>query len=83
MAINNTYDEQAVTKAIAEALENFYGSLIVKIDGLDIKKVMKRKNPYLYRAKAMESASEIVESVLSAFVSSSEETIFGNCFLSL
>lgn len=44
MAINNTYDEQAVTKAIAEALENFYGSLIVKIDGLDIKKVMKRKN---------------------------------------
>lgn len=80
MAINNTYDEQAVTKAIAEALEKFYGSLIVKIDGLDIKKVMKRKNPYLYRAKAMESASEIVESVLSAFVSSSEETIFGNCF---
>lgn len=80
MAINSTYDEQAVIKAIADALENFYGSLIVKIDGLDIKKVMKRKNPYLYRAKAMESASEIVESVLSAFVSSSEETIFGNCF---
>jgi hypothetical protein len=41
---------------------------------------MKRKNPYLYRAKAMENASEIVESVLSAFVTSSEETIFGNCF---
>ena len=41
---------------------------------------MKRKNPYLYRAKAMQNASDIVESVLSAFVSSSEETIFGNCF---
>ena len=41
---------------------------------------MKRKNPYLYRAKAMQNASEIVESVLTAFVSSSEETIFGNCF---
>jgi len=54
--------------------------LIEKIDGLDIKKVMKRKNPYLYRAKAMQSASEIVESVLAAFVSSSEETIFGNYF---
>lgn len=34
----------------------------------------------MYRAKAMENASEIVENVLSAFVSSSEETIFGNCF---
>ena len=80
MTINKTYDEQAVISAIAKALEMFYESLIEKIDGLDIKKIMKRKNPYLYRAKAMQSAAEIVESVLSAFVSSSEETIFGNCF---
>ena len=28
----------------------------------------------------MQSAAEIVDSVLTAFVSSSEETIFGNCF---
>ena len=80
MAIGTSYDEQEVVEAIANALETFYGSLIEKIDGLDIVKIMKRKNPYLYRAKAMENASEIVESVLSAFVSSSEETIFGNCF---
>lgn len=80
MAINNSYDEKAVVSAIATALETFYGTLIEKIDELDVMKVMKRKNPYLYRAKAMENASEIVDSVLSAFVSSSEETIFGNCF---
>lgn len=67
-------------QAIASALETFYGTLIEKIDGLNIQKVMKRKNPYLYRAKAMQSATEIVDSVLTAFVSSSEETIFGNCF---
>ena len=58
----------------------WFNTLIEKIDGLDIVKIMKRKNPYLYRAKAMENASEIVENVLSAFVTSSEETIFGNCF---
>ena len=80
MPLNNSYDEQEVVKAVATALETFYANLIEKIDGLNIKKVMKRKNPYLYRAKAMQSASEIVESVLTAFVSSSEETIFGNCF---
>ena len=80
MPLNKTYDEDAIKKAIAEALDNFYKALIGKIDGLDIKKVMKRKNPYLYRAKAMQSASDIVESVLAAFVSSSEETIFGNYF---
>lgn len=77
---NKTYNEQAVVQAIAQALDSFYESLISKIDDLNISKVMKRKNPYLYRAKAMQSASDIVDSVLTAFVSSSEETIFGNCF---
>jgi len=77
---SNVFDEEAIVKAIAKALEDFYASLIDKIDHIDIKKIMKRKNPYLYRAKAMQNASEIVESVLTAFVSSSEETIFGNCF---
>lgn len=80
MAIGTGYDEGEIVKAIAKALETFYNTLIGKIDGLDIVKIMKRKNPYLYRAKAMQNASEIVENVLSAFVSSSEETIFGNCF---
>ena len=65
MPINTSYDENAVVQAIAIALESFYGSLIQKIDGLNIQKVMKRKNPYLYRAKAMQNAAEIVDSVLS------------------
>ena len=80
MSINNGYDEKVVTEAIATALETFYNNLIAKIDELNIQKIMKRKNPYLYRAKAMQNAAEIVESVLTAFVSSSEETIFGNRF---
>ena len=44
MPLNNSYDEQEVIKAIATALETFYANLIEKIDGLNIKKVMKRKN---------------------------------------
>mgnify|MGYP002571225955 FL=1 len=80
MPINNSYNEAAIVEAIATALDNFYTNLIKKVDSLNVKTVMKRKNPYLYRAKAMQSATEIVDSVLTAFVSSSEETIFGNCF---
>lgn len=80
MPINTQYNEYQVMQAIANALEEFYSILIEKINKLDIVKIMKHKNPYLYRAKAMQSASEIVESVLSAYVTSSEETIFGNCF---
>ena len=52
MPLNNSYDEQEVIKAIATALETFYANLIEKIDGLNIKKVMKRKNPYLYRIRS-------------------------------
>lgn len=80
MPINNGYDEEEVTRAISVALENFYTSLLEKIDTLNIEDVLKKKNPYLYKAKAMKSADDIVEAILSAFISSSEETIFGNCF---
>lgn len=80
MPINTQYDEDAVIKAIAISLENFYANLITKLDEINIRKILKRKNPYLFRAKAMCSASDIVEAILSAYISSSEETIFGNVF---
>ena len=53
MPINNSYDEAAIVEAIATALDNFYTNLIKKVDSLNVKTVMKRKNPYLFRAKAM------------------------------
>lgn len=78
--ISISYDEEEVKKAIATALVNFYNTLISKLNDIDIKTIMKSKNPYLYRAKSMQTSADIIESILQAFVSSSEETIFGNCF---
>ena len=80
MPINNSYNEDAIVEAIATALDNFYTNLIKKVDSLNVKTVMKRKNPYLFRAKAMNGAAQIIDAILAAFVSSSEETIFGNVF---
>lgn len=80
MIINPSYEEHVVAEAIAKGLKTFYDSLLDKIDKLNVKKVMKRKNPYLYRAKAMQNAGDIITAVLNAYISSSEETIFGNCF---
>ena len=77
MPINNSYNEDAIVEAIATALDNFYTNLIKKVDSLNVKAVMKRKNPYLFRAKAMNGAAQIIDAILAAFVSSSEETIFG------
>lgn len=39
---------------------------------------IKRKNPYLYKAKYLNTASEIVESWAEAYISSAEETLFGD-----
>lgn len=78
--INNKYDEKEVKNAIEKALSDFYNALLANLNKLQIRDIMKSKNPYLYRSKSMQRADEIVESVLKAYVSSSEETIFGNCF---
>lgn len=52
MPLNNSYDEQAVVEAIASALETFYETLIEKIDGLNIQKVMKRKKSIFVSCKS-------------------------------
>lgn len=80
MPINESYNENEIIESIAAALDNFYTSLIKKVDGLTIKDVIKSKNPYLFRAKSMNDAAQIVDAILSAFISSSEETVFGNVF---
>jgi len=52
-----------------------------KLDGLNklkLNTILKRKNPYLFKAKDVNSANEIVTSIVDAFISSNEETIFGD-----
>lgn len=78
--LNSSYDETAVVEAIGHSLTDFYTSLTEKLDKINVDKILKKKNPYLYRAKGICSAGQIVSGILAAFVSSSEETVFGNTF---
>lgn len=78
--LNDSYDYEAAAEAVARSLSTFYVKLTQKLETVDIYTVLRKKNIYLYRAKGVRSATEICESILSAFVSSSEETIFGNEF---
>lgn len=74
------YDEESARTAVAGALEAFYQGLTNALDRLDIDTVLRRKNPYLYLARGNRTAAQIVDSILAAYVSSAEETIFGNTF---
>lgn len=78
--LNTSYNEAEVIEAISVALTEFYTSLTKTLDNIDVDKILKRKNPYLYRAKGINSAGQIVDGILAAYVSSSEETVFGNTF---
>jgi len=76
MARNTTRLE----KEIEACLQKFYANRLTGLQKLSLKKVLQKKNPYLYRALGIEKASEIVEQIMSAYVTSSDETIFGNVF---
>lgn len=55
----------------------FHDPRLAKIEALKLRDVLQRKNPYLFRAKAVVSATEMVSQILDANLSSSEETVFG------
>jgi hypothetical protein len=73
-------DTNELEAEIARCLQQFYNSRLQGLETLSLRKILFKKNPYLYRALGLEKASEIVEQNLSAFIISSDETIFGNCF---
>jgi site-specific DNA-methyltransferase (cytosine-N4-specific) len=55
----------------------FYEIRFKKLQALSLKAVLKRKNPYLYKAKNIAIASDLVKGTIDAFLSSQEETLFG------
>ena len=67
-----------VTKYVEANISDFHQRRTASLNELKLDKVLKKKNPYLFKAKHYFEANDIVESLVSAFVSSNEETIFGN-----
>jgi len=73
-------DGQKLENQLGELLNVFYARRQSKLAGLKLIPILKRKNPYLYRATGVATGSEIIRQVMAAFISSSDETIFGNEF---
>jgi hypothetical protein len=59
-------------------IDSFHSGKLVAIKRLKLSKLLKRKNPYLFKAKNVTTSEELVRKLLSAYVSSQEETMFGN-----
>ncbi|NLG18372.1 MAG: cytosolic protein [Fibrobacter sp.] len=67
-----------VTLYVEENIGTFHKKRIQSLDGLKLKQVLKRKNPYLFKAKYVLTAEQIIKSLVDAHISSSEEGIFGD-----
>lgn len=67
-----------VSTYVEENISTFHQKRIASLDSLSLEKVLKRKNPYLFKAKFVLTAEEIVRGLVDAHISSNEETIFGD-----
>ena len=69
---------KSVNQYVEKNIGEFHQKRLDIVNGIKLKEVLKSKNPYLFKAKNVSSAHEIVEGILNAYLSSSEEGIFGN-----
>lgn len=71
-------DIQKVVKYVEDNIAAFHIKRIENINKLKLSQVIKRKNPYLFKAKYMQTSEQIIRGIVDAHISSNEETIFGN-----
>ena len=69
---------QDVSQYVEENIGSFHKKRIAGLNDLKLKKVLSKKNPYLFKAKYVLTAQDIIKSLTDAFISSQEETIFGD-----
>lgn len=63
---------------VAVNIGEFHQARLDSLKTLKLKTVLKRKNPYLFRAKNITLAQSLVQQLLDAHLSSQEEGLFGN-----
>lgn len=67
-----------VLRYVEDNIGIFHQKRILSIDKLQLSSVLKRKNPYLFKAKNVLTSEQIVRGIVDAHISSNEETIFGD-----
>jgi hypothetical protein len=67
-----------VIRYVEENIASFHEKKLHKIQTLKLKEVLEKKNPYLFKAKNLQTADEIIKGIVDAYLSSSEEAMFGD-----
>ncbi len=62
---------------VEQNISSFHEQRLHLLSNLKLRKILERKNPYLFKAKNILTAQDLVKGILDAHLSSQEETIFG------
>lgn len=71
-------DLEKVNEFVNNNIVVFHNNKIKSLQSLNLKSILRKKNPYLFKAKNVGIASELIKNILDAFLSSSEEKLFGD-----
>ena len=67
-----------VTAYVSRNIGAFHAARLNSLSKLEFKKILARKNPYLFKAKNTLTSEALVRQLLDAHLSSQEETMFGD-----
>jgi hypothetical protein len=67
-----------IERYVEENISLFHDNRLNKLKKLKLKTILRKKNPYLFKAKNLLTAQDLVKSILDAYLSSQEETLFGD-----
>lgn len=67
-----------VSTYVEENIGTFHSNRLKNLKKLKLDKILTRKNPYLFKAKNILTAQDLVKNLLDAHLSSQEETTFGD-----
>ncbi len=67
-----------VTGFVNQHIGAFHESRINRVKKIRLREILQKKNPYLFKAKNILTAQRLIESLLQAYLSSSEEELFGD-----
>lgn len=71
-------ENKDVITYIEKNISSFHAKRLQNLEELKLSTILKKKNPYLFKAKNIHTAQDLVKPLLDAHLSSQEETIFGD-----
>lgn len=69
---------EQIIRYVEKYIQEFHDKRLSSLKKLKLGEVLRRKNPYLFKAKNINTAETLVKNLTDAYLSSQEEGLFGN-----